>query len=270
MKNINGFTPTQEFKFFANIDEIPNRIETKDIGNWDAVLPSDSMVAKGITFCLPWKGTIGRNGWGIFHFGARGHIRIQRAAWIIYRLGDIPDGFNVAPICGNKLCVAESHLRLFVKGSSILSRKERLERLSKRSGIGECVNFTGSVDKHGYGKFDKTLAHRAAWEINRGPIPPGLFVLHQCDNPSCVNVNHLFLGTQGDNVKDMMKKGRQRFIGAPKGHIGAGRKISSEQALLVRSAYSSGEVTMHQIALVLGVHESVISRLVNARQYAQI
>ena len=52
------------------------------------------------------------------------------------------------------------------------------------------------------------LAHRVAWELMRGPVPPGLFVLHSCDNRRCVNPGHLFLGTARDNTRDMMSKGR--------------------------------------------------------------
>lgn len=70
------------------------------------------------------------------------------------------------------------------------------------------------VTTHGYGQIKINLkswrAHRAAWVAFRGPIPKGIYVLHKCDNPPCCNPRHLFLGTNTDNVRDMIRKGRCR------------------------------------------------------------
>lgn len=91
------------------------------------------------------------------------------------------------------------------------------ERLStKMKPQGECLVFTGHRNWKGYGEirsgpdngFRKLMAHRAAWELNSGPIPEGLVVMHTCDNPPCCNPSHLRLGTVADNQADMKKKGR--------------------------------------------------------------
>ena len=80
-----------------------------------------------------------------------------------------------------------------------------------------CLEWQGALDHHGYGRLSSRSgragnpesAHRVAWEMAHGPIPDGMNVLHRCDNPPCVNVEHLFLGTMKDNTRDMMAKGRQ-------------------------------------------------------------
>lgn len=76
----------------------------------------------------------------------------------------------------------------------------------------DCWNWTGYKTEKGYGKFGINyrahLAHRLSYEYFIEPIPKGLFVCHHCDNPSCVNPFHLFVGTNRDNMIDMYAKGR--------------------------------------------------------------
>lgn len=76
-----------------------------------------------------------------------------------------------------------------------------------------CALWTGCLFRDGYGRIDigcwPRRAHRIAWTIAHGPIPAGLWVLHRCDTPRCVNPAHLFLGTHQDNIDDMVRKGRQ-------------------------------------------------------------
>lgn len=92
--------------------------------------------------------------------------------------------------------------------------QERLERNSIPVPLAGCWLWTGHVDRCGYGKIcvnhRNINSHRAAWAAFRGPIPDGLHVLHSCDVPSCINPDHLFLGTHADNMRDRMVKGRYR------------------------------------------------------------
>lgn len=77
-----------------------------------------------------------------------------------------------------------------------------------------CLVWTGYRTPTGYGHVcidrRRSLTHRLAWELVHGPIAPGVFICHKCDNPPCCNVDHLFAGTPGDNNRDRAAKGRGR------------------------------------------------------------
>lgn len=76
-----------------------------------------------------------------------------------------------------------------------------------------CWEWSGLRSARGYGRFghDSRRAHRIAWELTFGPVPDGLLVCHTCDNPPCIRPEHLFLGTDADNARDMVAKGRGRY-----------------------------------------------------------
>ena len=94
-----------------------------------------------------------------------------------------------------------------------------------------CWEWTGGLSSAGYGRatsaFRRTdYAHRIAWREAHGEIPVGMFVCHTCDNPKCVRIDHLFLGTPKDNAQDMAKKGRS-FAQAHPERVARGEKHSS-------------------------------------------
>ena len=80
---------------------------------------------------------------------------------------------------------------------------------------GDCLVWPGQRDKDGYGRIqdgDEPLStHRTAWELRNRPLEPGEMVLHRCDNPPCCNPDHLFVGSNADNVADMAAKGRDNW-----------------------------------------------------------
>jgi len=117
---------------------------------------------------------------------------------------------------------------------------------------GGCWNWTGAQNGAGYGVFGRwtspvklVLVHRYAWELEHGHAPPeGMVVRHRCDNPSCVQPEHLLIGTQKDNVQDCLERGRFLAGGLTPETYAAPRRARRLAARLSRpSALPSGGVS---------------------------
>lgn len=102
-------------------------------------------------------------------------------------------------------------------------------------------------------------AHRVSWELHNGVIPEGMLVLHRCDNPQCVRPSHLFLGTQFDNMQDMVRKGRQGKTGPVPG-TGAKSKLSQRRLAALRKDGASG-VSKEELAARYGVCVSTVRNI---------
>ena len=105
-----------------------------------------------------------------------------------------------------------------------------------------CLEFTGCKDDCGYGRINRdgklVRLHRAVWERDHGPIPAGMVVMHSCDNPCCLEPEHLFLGTQAENIADMDRKGRRK---TPIGSQHSSAKLNESLIPKIRKRLVSGE-----------------------------
>jgi len=131
-----------------------------------------------------------------------------------------------------------------------------------------CWLWTAYCGKWGYGSFcvgdSMVLAHRVSYELAYGPIPDGLDVLHRCDNPPCVRPEHLFLGTDLDNARDMDSKGRRR---PSPGERNGNSKLSYEQVTEIRGLYAGGGWSWRKLARQFGVSHHQIGLIVRGRSW---
>ena len=123
----------------------------------------------------------------------------------------------------------------------------------------------------GYGLFwfdgtSQNRAHRMAWTLIYGEIPDGLFVLHKCDNPGCVNPLHLWLGTQTDNCADMRTKGRGSWaVGENNGKS----KLNPEKVRQIRKLYTDG-VNYNRLGIKFNINSGVIWAIINGRTWKHV
>lgn len=135
------------------------------------------------------------------------------------------------------------------------------EKVDKR-GDDECWNWIANKGKTGYGMvwFGKGFlrSNRASWIIHFGNIPKGMLVCHKCDNPSCVNPAHLFLGTSKDNAQDMLSKGRNPN---QKGENNGFAKFKDEDILKIREMWKSGKYLQREIMETFGISRNYLWRI---------
>ncbi|WP_157773087.1 HNH endonuclease [Rhodococcoides fascians] len=135
----------------------------------------------------------------------------------------------------------------------------------------DCLEWVEYRDKDGYGRTtvrgQKDGAHRVAYRVHVGPIPDGKRVLHTCDNPPCINPDHLFLGDPVDNTRDMMTKGRNRIsLGARNGFA----RVTEGQVLELRSLYATGATTYRELAAKFGLSIGGVADIVKRRNWKHI
>jgi hypothetical protein len=147
------------------------------------------------------------------------------------------------------------------------------EKVGKGEQPGDCWLWTAATSGHmGYGNLYHSCsrnlrgAHRYSWGLHHGVIPEGLHVLHKCDVPTCVNPEHLFLGTNDDNLRDKLAKGRASCL---KGEANGRAKLSEQDVRVIRERYASGE-SQQRIADDYGVDQTAVGFIVRRVHWSHV
>ena len=133
-----------------------------------------------------------------------------------------------------------------------------------------CWNWTASTAGKGYGQIKlpgtrrQIYAHRLSWLIYKGDVPDGHQVLHNCDNPKCVNPAHLFTGTGEDNLQDMKQKGRHLY-----GERNNQSKLTDDKVRQIKACLAAG-MSQRRVAKAFDVIQSTISKIHRGRRWAHV
>ena len=126
-----------------------------------------------------------------------------------------------------------------------------------------CLNWTRGKNKYGYGHFrykgKLRHPHRLSWELyHQHPIPDGAYILHSCDNPACINPEHLHIGTHADNMREKVERGRV-----------VNRTFTESDVIKIRQIAASG-ISQSEIARQLGVGVTTVRYIVKRRTWRHI
>ena len=139
------------------------------------------------------------------------------------------------------------------------SVEERFWKYVNKNTENGCWQWIGAINTNGYCQFGINgkliLAHRYSYELNKGPIPEGMCILHSCDNRRCCNPNHLSIGTQAENIKDKVNKNRQAI-----GSMNGTSKLTEDQVLLIKNKLILGYKHV-DLAKEFCVSDSAISKI---------
>lgn len=167
--------------------------------------------------------------------------------------------------------------KYFIESYHLSKQEKELPRFWEKIEKTEtCWNWKAHKLKKGYGHFHskgkEILAHRYSYELHKGKIPENLFVLHSCDNPSCVNPDHLWLGTKKDNRNDCESKGREKLFGnkeAKKGTENDNNKLSESEVLMIRSLKKEGK-TFEELARKFSINRITVQQIVYRKTWKHI
>jgi hypothetical protein len=151
----------------------------------------------------------------------------------------------------------------------MIAQKDLNRFWAKVDKSGDCWEWMAYKQPYGQYWNGKRLvqAHRFSYELANGPIPDGLCVLHNCDNPGCVNPAHLFLGTQKDNIRDALEKGR---LVNQKGENNPRSILTEKKVLTVRAEYKTGKTSCRKLGREHGIDYKHINNIINRKNWSHI
>lgn len=148
-------------------------------------------------------------------------------------------------------------------------------KVDQSGGPDACWPWTASGVPRGYGLFypagrgSNVYAHRLAFELTKGPIPAGHYILHACDNPPCCNPAHLSTGTHLENIADMHSKGRGVTPEARRGSEHPNARLTDDQIREIRAAARAGE-RQRDIAQRFGISRSLVGQIHRGAAWAHV
>jgi len=148
-----------------------------------------------------------------------------------------------------------------IKWNSDLPFDERFWEKVDIKSIDECWPWKAALDGKGYGqirsKGKQLISSRIAWELTNGPIPEGMLILHKCDNRTCCNPNHLYIGTHSDNMQDRENRNRAPNAGRPP-------SIPNEIIKTIKQLYKEGNSQM-SMSRQFGISQPYISYILHGK-----
>lgn len=156
-------------------------------------------------------------------------------------------------------------------------------KVDRRFAVGACWLWDGSTGSSGYGQVQHNgrvqAAHRVSYELFVGPIPKGMFILHQCDVKKCVRPDHLRIGTREENAREAVDRGRMATGDrssarlhperVPRGERQHKAKLTADAVRIIRAEYAVG-ITQRELAKRYGISSSVISEIITGKAWAHV
>lgn len=227
--------------------------------------------------CWNWTGTHLNFGYGVFKVGGKWKAA-HRFSYELH-FGAIATDLCVLHSCDNPQCVNPAHLRTGTRAANNAERAERGRSISGRNSLSlterfnkqvertdSCWIWRGSQGSSGYGVIHAhgrlKAAHRVSYELHVGEIPKGMCILHSCDDPRCVNPDHLSLGTRADNCRDKVNKGRHAH-----GETHGNAALTDAQVVELRRLYTEEHISYDELATHFGIARRTVEPILRGVVY---